>query len=111
MLKRIFLAKEIRVDDLIKMIILNNEVFLAKEVAFSAEIDDLTKITILKNDILRRLIDGVSLTTIALLITTENIIIITILVFVTIFVFEIIESKSLNRDKLNAFRVRKSYKI
>ena len=97
------------------MIILNDGVFLAKEVAFLTKVDDLTKMITLRDDILRRLINEISLTrkvsAIALLMIIRYITIIITLIFVTIFAFEIIESRFLIYNKSNVFRVRKSYKI
>ena len=85
---------------------------LMKKITSSTEIDNLTKITTLSDDIL---LIKKSFPTITFLIITKYVVIVTFLtirqaVIVTILVFEIIKSKSSIRNKLNAFRVRNSYK-
>ena len=84
-----------------------------KKITFLAEVDDLTKITTLSDGIL---LTEESFSTITLLIVIKYVIIVIFLaikqaVIVTILVSEIIKSKSLIRNKSNAFRVRNSYKI
>ena len=63
--------------------------------------------------------DGVSLikevvksfSTVAFLMTTEYIVIITTLIFITILIFEIIESRFSIYSKSNVSQMQKSYKI
>ena len=83
-----------------------------KKVTFLTKIDDLTRITTLNNGIL---LTEESFPTATLLMITKYVVIVTFLaaeqaVIVTVFAFEIIESKSLIRNKSSAFRVRNSYK-